>query len=179
MQSRTEGKTVTGNHKGVNRPKASRNGSKTDIDDEGPASHMQGQQWQMPLRFVNFNHPSQTNARQYRKAIRSHVTSLQHKRSKKHASNKGKRSDRPARQQLLDEDPTLAYPTPTDTQSPAWSTAQDENATERTPNLNQQVAMSRVDPFRTRDAAADWSIEIPLLIDHCKSSLPDERSRLC
>lgn len=43
----------------------------------------------------------------------------------------------------------------------------DRSAREKRLEMYQQMAMGRVDPFRANDSTADWTVDIPSIIDQC------------
>lgn len=171
--SERPGKTTAGRRLAVNFRTARTERSSTDPEDTATSiaaeQQQQHQQGQVPLRFLNYNHPSEANARHSRKAIRSHVTSLQHKR-KRPAPLKVIKPGQQHRSKVTSNknDPVRSYPTPDTTQDASYAEEVDEEITRDDVPFYQQMAMSRVNPFGTREAAADWSIEIPSLIDQWK-----------
>ncbi|KAK4504797.1 hypothetical protein PRZ48_002759 [Zasmidium cellare] len=173
----TPSSTVT---TGPNTPHSQSSASGASEENDAFAGHHFQQKWDMPLRFVNFDHPSQ--AKQHRKAVRSHVTSLQHKhkRQKKgldEGSEASLRSDggsgagggsaKKGRRKRgfveADDDGPGEASTSDDAERSGFSrTGEVENAEVRTV-MSQQVAMGRVDPFAA--SSADWTINIPSLTD--------------
>lgn len=137
----------------------------------------------IPLRFVHFDHASQPSAGQHRRLIRSHVTTLQHQRQRE-LERKGassavrqplpgegdtsesvrERKRRKARDfnEVLDESQGRD-----EGQDRLPLEVEEDYSARKRLVLYQQMAMGRVDPFQACESAADWTVDVPSIIDQC------------